>query len=883
MKKTIEIDTEGTKMRLPIVILLLVVSLCTAASADIMPPVTPVDIYAISNSAPARIATDNAGKIYVTDPYNGLVYIYTNSGGLSKTIRTVNYPIGIAVDSAGKIYVSDSKGNFVGAYSDSGDLLYKFGSGNQEFRFPNDIAIYEKEATRWAFVSDSKGNEIRKYSLDGTFLGSFGSDLLKFPTGITVDETAGELYVLDHNNVAVRIYDLNGTLKRSITAGGGMFGGGKLLRPLGIAVDSEYIYIVDAYHSVVAIYSKGGMYLKYFGAYGNEQGQFKIPSDVALDKDGKMFVTNTDNQRIEVLGSGNFTGLKIEPETLNFEVNGNGSVLTQSVNLSSIGTETSWTATTDASWILVSPGAGATPAAVDITVDPSGLSAGTYSTDVVFKTPSGTEYLLKVNAQVIYVAPAISVSPSSLNFKYQKRSESFPSETLMISANKPAMKWSARSSAGWLSVSKASGVAPDSIKVGLTPEVVRLRPGQYSAAVVVDAGSTVSGSPASINVSLEVMEAGNIKVKTNLDEAVFTITGTKTFLGSGREFTIENAAEGAYSITFGHVSGYRKPVSRSFRVETGKTAEIDAVYVRKPAATHLIAGSGSADGNTLRIISLHDGSVVSARPFQNASMVKVAAGDLDGDGIDEIVVTNGRNQIKVLRADGLELAERSLGHSSEKLEIAVADIDNDGKAEIIAGYIDRKDTEVDIYKMERNNRISRQSGLLSKKSSEPIALAAGDINGDGVADIVIADRHSLSAFSVVNGKGAVDLWTRTISHAVRPVLSAGDFNDDGSDELLVALGPDQNNSPFIKVLKGDGTDYGLEISALAGYNYKYGANTAIGIIEGEGTCGVAVGAGPGPENQAIVSFYNSGGQYLETIMAMDSFFGVNVSFGKLIK
>lgn len=862
-------------MRLPIFLLLLVVSLCTAASADILPPVTPVDMYTISTSAPARIATGSDGKLYVTEPYHGLVNIYANNGLLLKSVQTCLYPIGIAVDSSKRLYVSDSKGNYVGVYSEDGNLLHMLGDGEQEFGFPNDIAIYENAG--WVYVTDSSKNEVRKYSLQGDFLSSFGSDLLSFPTGIAVDADAEEVYVLDHDNIYIRIYDLHGNLKRSISAGGSMFGGGVLLRPLGIAVDSTYFYITDAYDSVVAVYSKGGMFLKRVGNYGSGLGELKTPIDVALDKDGKMFVTNTENQRLEVFGIAAFTGLKITPDTLHYSVIANGLSNTQSVNLTSTGTETSWTVTTGASWIMVSPGSGTTPSAVYVTVDPSGMSAGNYSTNVVFKTPSGTEYVLPVTAEVRYVGPELSVSPSSLKFKYYRKSDTLQSGSIILSSNGPILKWNAKASRNWLTIDKTSGTAPDTLTVSLSESVKNLGAGSYNATVVVDAGN-IPGSPAIINVNLEVINPGTIRVMTNLDGAGFTITGPESYNGSGKLWTDEKAKPGNYEIHFGHVSGYKKPYSRSFMVRAGNTVEISGMYTQKPRATHLIAGSGGSDGNLLKVVPLNGGSEFSIAPFDTPSAVKVSSGDMDGDGIDEIIVTNGKNIIKIFNAEGNEIAVKKLPINYDKLEIALADLNGDGKAEIIAGYLipGSKMSNVISLRLENGSRLV-QLLIMRIRGIEPFAIASGDVNGDGYTDLMISQKSFIAAFDIQ--KRPALMWINRLEETVRPNLSAGDINDDGIDEILLASGPDQNNSPFVRILYGNGTEYGLEINALA--DYKHGANAAAGIVDGGATCNIAVGAGPGPENEALISFYSSSGEYIETIRAMESLFGVNVSFGKL--
>ncbi|MEW6110058.1 MAG: FG-GAP-like repeat-containing protein [Nitrospirota bacterium] len=866
--------------RLSLIVLFLTITalfLSQTAIAAVSPVVTPVDFYSIPYSAPERIAADSEGRLYVSDSSAGLVHVFSNNGAFLYSINSVEIPVGVAVDKSGRIYISDIKNSNVGVYDSSGSLLFKLGSGDGEFGLANDIDV---SAAGNVYVTDSKNNIVRVYSPSGAPLLSFGSGLLKFPTGIVIDEGAGEVFVIDHNNIYIRVYDLNGNLKRSIRGSGGMMGGGKLLRPLGLAVDSTRLYITDAFHSVVAVYDKSsGVFLNYIGKYGSGHGEFKTPTDLVLDGDGKLFVTNTNNQRIEVLGIDTYTGIEIEPDTVYFSTIANGSIVTQSVKLTSSGSDTAWTASSSDSWILLSQASGSTPAAVDLTVNPFGLAAGYYKSEITFKTPSGTEYVLPVYTEVKAVAPSLSVSPSSMSFVYQKKSDTMPSGSLMISSNGPILSWNAMTTVSWLILDKTSGVTPSSINISLSDKIKKFRPGSYSASIVVDSGS-VSGSPAAINVHLEVIEAGKIIVKTNLDEAEFSITGPESFSGSGKSWTAENAPKGTYTISFAHVSGYKKPDAKTFKVNTGKMAEIEGIYSKRPAATHIIAGSGAPDGNTVQVIPLDGGSGFLFSPFDESSGIKVAAGDMDGDGMEEIVVTNSKNIIKIYSAEGTAIAAYTLPGSTDNLEITMADIDRDGKSEIIAGYIMQEPKRTLISSLGLgNNKIRIEKTIMVKRGVEPFSLASGDINGCGYPELIVAYSSNISAYQT--GARLKLIWSRNIQESVRPNITTGDINDDGVDEICLASGPDSNNAALVRFMNGDGTDYGLQINAFGDYGYKYGVTVSLADIAGDGGFRIAVGAGPGPANEALIRFFENDGEYINTIKALDTFYGVNVSFGKL--
>jgi DNA-binding beta-propeller fold protein YncE len=61
------------------------------------------------------------------------------------------------------------------------------------------------------------------------------------------------------------------------------------------------IYVTDGYGSArVVKFSRDGKYLLQWGKRGNGPGEFMLPHNVVVDAQGRVYVTDRDNQRIEV-------------------------------------------------------------------------------------------------------------------------------------------------------------------------------------------------------------------------------------------------------------------------------------------------------------------------------------------------------------------------------------------------------------------------------------------------------------------------------------------------------------------------------------------------------------------------------------------------------
>jgi hypothetical protein len=183
-------------------------------------------------------------------------------------------------------------------------------------------------------------------------------------------------------------------------------------------------------------------------------------------------------------------------------------------------------------------------------------------------------------------------------------------------------------------------------------------------------------------------------------------------------------------------------------------------------------------------------------PFTSPESVRVATGDLDGTGLDKIVVTDNKRSIKVYTFEGAELASYQLSSASSRdAEVAVADLDGDGKAEIIVGARNSSGKKREIKLLAYTAKKLEEKAALSIEDKErKFALAAGDINGDMVPELLVADEHSLRAFSVqLSGQGGAltQLWTVSGDYGDDVRIAAGDI--DGDEIAEIALSTEQED------------------------------------------------------------------------------------------
>lgn len=129
-----------------------------------------------------------------------------------------------------------------------------------------------------------------------TYIGRGESGRLIQPIGITVDKQ-DRLWVADVVQKQVFVYDGEGTLLLD-------FGqNGEFESPTGVAVDDarHRVYVADSKkHCVLVLDDQSGKVIHQIGERGTEHGNFNFPTNLALDKQGQLYVVDTGNWRVQI-------------------------------------------------------------------------------------------------------------------------------------------------------------------------------------------------------------------------------------------------------------------------------------------------------------------------------------------------------------------------------------------------------------------------------------------------------------------------------------------------------------------------------------------------------------------------------------------------------
>jgi peptidylamidoglycolate lyase len=218
-------------------------------------------------------------------------------------------PHGLTIDRENNVWLTDVGLHQVFKFAADGLQLLVLGEarvpGNdvQHFNQPTDTAIAKDGSF---FVSDGYVNSrVLHFAADGKLIKTWGTKgsgpgQFNLPHGIAIDNR-DRVLVADRSNARVQIFDQSGKFLDQWQSA-------QLGRPYAAAPgQSNRVFIADGgdqpaappNRAGVAVVNTNGQLIMRFGRFGNYDGQFQLAHDIAVAKDGTVYVVDAWGQRVQ--------------------------------------------------------------------------------------------------------------------------------------------------------------------------------------------------------------------------------------------------------------------------------------------------------------------------------------------------------------------------------------------------------------------------------------------------------------------------------------------------------------------------------------------------------------------------------------------------------
>ena len=288
--------------------------------------------------------------------------------------------------------------------------------------------------------------------------------------------------------------------------------------------------------------------------------------------------------------------------------------------------------------------------------------------------------------------------------------------------------------------------------------------------------------------------------------ATYTVAG-----GTAAPPEITNTATVLSGVSDPNPANNRATISTRIRIRT--TCDVDGDGVDE-----IVTGAGPGGGPHVRAFRFAAGSVTEIASFYAydpafGGGVFVACGDVDGDGLADIITGAGRGGAPHVRAFGLaggnatELASFYAYNPSFAggVTVAVADVDGDGLGDIVTGAGPTGGPHVRAFSLAG----SGATELVSFFAYDPtfvggVFVASADMTGDGRAEIITGTTREggpVRVFSI-GGPGQVTEFASFFPYVDGfrgPVrVAAADVDGDGQPDIVSAAGP--GGGPHVRAL-----------------------------------------------------------------------------------
>ncbi len=275
----------------------------------------------VTLSAPRRLTTGDAGRVFVVDGRQGTQGSVglLSARGETRGFATIPEPARASAYGAGYLWVVTSAGNVWKVDAFTGQTIGTLPLSDGPLAGPAGVAFEPTRMTLW--IADNTAGRVRVVRLDGTTFATIryvNGVALDGVTDVAIDAAGGKAWVMKQSATAetdlapgqpiqaarfLHAFDLDAAYLASYVPMGGA--PGQISRAGGVTVGADgKVYVSDTYQGTILALDRGGTALGTIGTFGSGQGQLTNPTGLTPMSNGDVLVANTTLGRVERFGTG---------------------------------------------------------------------------------------------------------------------------------------------------------------------------------------------------------------------------------------------------------------------------------------------------------------------------------------------------------------------------------------------------------------------------------------------------------------------------------------------------------------------------------------------------------------------------------------------------
>jgi len=246
------------------------------------------------------------GEIFVADPASGAIEIFDENGSPLFAFADDEHllePLRVAAGPDDRIYVIDDDRSRIKTFNYRGEFLAHLDLPGFDPRQKPLFTAMTIDAGGDLWVGESASGQVVAFDASlrpRVRIGSYGEGPGQFNgiAGIAVD--AEYVYVASAEGLAVQVFTRQGRFVR----GWGHHDAGlhNVSLPAGIAADAKgRVILLDTLRQEIKYFDAEGRLIDLFGGLGKEPGAVAYPTDLSMDRQGRLCVADGGNHRVQVL------------------------------------------------------------------------------------------------------------------------------------------------------------------------------------------------------------------------------------------------------------------------------------------------------------------------------------------------------------------------------------------------------------------------------------------------------------------------------------------------------------------------------------------------------------------------------------------------------